>query len=154
MIMNRKSWYSKAKILEIKYEYPILRMTSRIQKNKQDFYDNSPYLHGSNGTYVENSSKFFNLKFLVYNIDPCHTELAPSVFERNIDEYIRGILMPRLGWQNMTQGRLSLLNDKIKEVKLKVITWDMEEYPIYRIYVPFDYNNSWETFFDNIYQDL
>lgn len=154
MIMNGKSWYSKAKILEIKYEYPILRTTSGVKKDKQDSYDNSPYLHGSNGTYVENSSKFFNLDFLVYSIDPCHTELPPSVFERDIDEYIRGILMPRLGWQKMTSPRLSLLNDKIKEVKLKVITWDMEEAPIHRNYVPFDFNNSWEAFLDDVFREF
>lgn len=152
--MDRKSWYSKAKILQIKYEDPILRMTSGVKKDNQGSYDNSPYLHGSNGTYVENSSKFFNLNFLVYNIDPCHTELAPSVFEQDINEYIRGILMPRLSWQKMTPVRLSLLNDKIKEVKLKVITWDMEEAPIYRNYVPFDYNNSWENFLDDVFHDL
>ena len=64
--MDRKSWYSKAKILQIKYEDPILRMTSGVKKDNQGSYDNSPYLHGSNGTYVENSSKFFNLNFLVY----------------------------------------------------------------------------------------
>ena len=154
MIMNRKSWYSKAKILEIKYEYPILRMTTGVKKDRQDSYDNSPYLHGSNGTYVENSNKFFNLNFLVYNIDPCHTELAPSVFEQDVNEYRREILMPRLDWQKMTLTRLSLLNDKIKEVKLKVITWDMEEVPIYRNYVPFDYNNSWENFLNDVFQDL
>lgn len=47
MTMNRTSWYSKAKILEVKYEYPILRMISGVKKDKQDFYDNSPFLHGS-----------------------------------------------------------------------------------------------------------
>ncbi|UVQ95109.1 hypothetical protein NXW23_11815 [Bacteroides caccae] len=62
--------------------------------------------------------------------------------------------MPRLDWQKMTLTRLSLLNDKIKEVKLKVITWDMEEVPIYRNYVPFDYNNSWENFLNDVFQDL
>lgn len=152
--MNGKSWYSKAKILEIKYEEPISRMTSGVKKDKQDSYDNSPYFYGSNGTYVENSSKFFNLDFLVYSMDPCHTELPPSVFKRDIDEYIRGTLMPRLGWRRMTLHRLTLLNDKIKEVKLKVITWDMKAAPIYRNYVPFDFNNTWEAFLDDVFRNL
>lgn len=150
--MNRTSWYSKAKILEVKYEYPILRMISGVKKDKQDFYDNSPFLHGSNGTYVENSSKFFNLHFIVYSIDPIHTELKPSVFEQDINDYMRYKLMPHYNWERMTTGRLEFLNNKLRDIKLKVITFDMEEAPIYRNYVPYDYNNRWEDFLDDTFQ--
>lgn len=150
--MNKKSWNSKAKILELKYEYPIQRMISGVKKDKQDFYDNSPFLHGSNGTYVENSNKFFNLYFIVYKIDPIHIELKPSVFTQDINDYIRYKLMPLYGWKKMTEERLESLNNKLKDIKLRVITFDMEEAPIYRNYVPYDYNNRWEDFLDDTFQ--
>lgn len=35
--MNRTSWYSKAKILEVKYEYPILRMISGVKRINKIF---------------------------------------------------------------------------------------------------------------------
>lgn len=152
--MIKNSWYSKAKILGIERVTPIQRIVTGVKKENQGYYESSPYLHGSNGTYGEHVNSYFGITFRVYQIDPSHPELTPEVFTHDIDKYIRENLMKRFGWEKMTENRLSLLNQKLNGHKLKVITWDMEKWPIYRNYVPYDYENKWECFLDYMFHDL
>lgn len=100
-----------------------------VKKENQGYYESSPYLHGSNGSYGEHVNSYFGITFRVYRIDPSHPELAPEIFSYDIDKYIRENLMKRFEWERMTENRLSLLNQKLNGHKLKVITWDMEKWP-------------------------
>lgn len=141
-------------ILGIERVKPGQRIITGVKKENQSYYESSPYLHGSNGTYGEHINPYLGLKFRVFKIDPIHTELKPCVFTQDIDKYIRENIMQRFGWERMTESRLSLLNQKLNGYKLKVITWDMSEAPIYRKYVPYDYQNKWECFLDDMFHDL
>ena len=120
--MIKNSWYSKAKILGIERVTPIQMVVTGVKKENQGYYESSPYLHGSNGSYGEHVNSYFG-------IDPSHPELAPEIFSYDIDKYIRENLMKRFEWERMTENRLSLLNQKLNGHKLKVITWDMEKWP-------------------------
>jgi len=42
----------------------------------------------------------------------------------------------------------------IKDKTLKVVTYDMEEAPLYREFVPEDYNNNWNAILDEILSKL
>ncbi len=152
--MIKNSWYSKAKILGIERVTPIQMVVTGVKKENQGYYESSPYLHGSNGSYGEHVNSYFGITFRVYRIDPSHPELAPEIFSYDIDKYIRENLMKRFEWERMTENRLSLLNQKLNGHKLKVITWDMEKWPIDRNYVPYDYQNKWEYFLDDMFHDL
>ena len=152
--MIKNSWYSKAKILGIERVSPIQRIVTGVKKGNQSYYESSPYLHGSNGTYGEHINPYFGLKFKVLKIDPIHTELKPWFFTQDIDKYICENIMPKFLWKKMTSERLDILNNKLRDHKLKVITWDMSEAPIYRNYVPYDYENKWECFLDDMFHDL
>lgn len=127
--MIKNSWYSKAKILGIERVTPIQMVVTGVKKENQGYYESSPYLHGSNGSYGEHVNSYFGITFRVYRIDPSHPELAPEIFSYDIDKYIRENLMKRFEWERMTENRLSLLNQKLNGHKLKVITWDMEKWP-------------------------
>lgn len=142
-----KSWYSKAKILGIFKEMPIQYMVSGIAKDRQGSYNHSYGLHGSNGTYVVNASACWRIKYRVYKIAPNREDAA--VFCSDIHAYITTELMPCRNWHRITSGRLEEINGKIKGVKLNVITYDMEEAPIYRTYVPDGYKN-WGDFLDTL----
>lgn len=127
--MIKNSWYSKAKILGIERVTPIQMVVTGVKKENQGYYESSPYLHSSNGSYGEHVNSYFGITFRVYRIDPSHPELAPEIFSYDIDKYIRENLMKRFEWERMTENRLSLLNQKLNGHKLKVITWDMEKWP-------------------------
>ena len=152
--MIKNSWYSKAMILGIERVKPIQRIITGVKKENQSYYESSPYLHGLNGTYGEHINPYLGLKFRVFKIDPIHTELKPCVFTQDIDKYIRENIMPKFIWEKMTSERLDILNNKLRGHKLRVITWDMSEAPIYRNYVPYDYENKWECFLDDMFHDL
>lgn len=143
--MEKQSWYSKCKILGIRKETPILRITSGIKKDRQEYYDNSPFLHGSNGTYAFHTPDFWAISYRVYKIAP-DIEGA-DLFTTDIHDYIAGSLMPRMKWSRISANRLDWLNGKIAGMKIKVITFDMDKAPIYREYIPFGYKN-WDEFLD------
>jgi len=119
--MIKNSWYSKAKILGIERVTPIQMVVTGVKKENQGYYESSPYLHGSNGSYGEHVNSYFGITFRVYRIDPSHPELAPEIFSYDIDKYIRENLMKRFEWERMTENRLSLLNQKLNGHKLGTV---------------------------------
>lgn len=86
-------------ILGIERVKPGQRIITGVKKENQSYYESSPYLHGSNGTYGEHINPYFGLKFRVFKIDPIHTELKPCVFTQDIDKYIRENIMPKFIWK-------------------------------------------------------
>lgn len=55
--------------------------------------------------------------------------------------------MLRMGWELISSNRLEWINGRIRGMKVKMITYDMDETPIYRNYIPVGYKN-WDEFLD------
>jgi hypothetical protein len=146
------SWKTDAKIIKISKEMPIQRMIQGISKQEQSSYNNSPFLHGSNGTYIENTNSFwcltFKVKRLAYEVD------KPEYLTLNIHNYITSKLMPKLGWEKITANRLAKINDMIKNKPLKVVTYDMDEPPIYREFIPEDSKSNWDSVLNELLSQL
>lgn len=146
------SWKTDAKIIKISKEMPIRRMFQGIPKQEQSSYDNSPFLHGSNGTYVENTNASwyltFRVKRLAYEVD------KPECFTIDIHQYITSKLMPKLGWEKITANRLTKVNDMIKNKPLKVVTYDMDKPPIHREFIPYGSNSSWDSILDELLSQI
>lgn len=64
MKIKRKIWNSPARLIDIHQESE-KAFVQGIKKDEQSLYDNSPYLFGSNGTYVGPEEKYYVLKFIV-----------------------------------------------------------------------------------------
>lgn len=140
-------WKSEAISLVISKEFPPCRIVTGIKKDQQVHYDNSYGLHGSNGTYVENVNQTWCLVFKVKRIG---IEVDTSAdFVIDIHKYITKKLMSQLGWGKITKERLEFLNNILKNKTLKVICRDLSIAPIYRNFVPLEYDN-WETALDTI----
>ena len=140
-------WKSEAISLVISKEFPPCRIVTGIKKDQQVHYDNSYGLHGSNGTYVENVNQTWCLVFKVKRIG---IEVDTSAdFIIDIHKYITKKLMSKLGWGKITKERLEFLNNILKNKTLKVICRDLSIAPIYRNFVPLEYDN-WETALDTI----
>jgi len=140
-------WKSEAISLVISKEFPPYRIVTGIKKDQQVHYDNSYGLHGSNGTYVENVNQTWCLVFKVKRIG---IEVDTSAdFIIDIHKYITKKLMSQLGWGKITKERLEFLNNILKNKTLKVICRDLSIAPIYRNFVPLEYDN-WETALDTI----
>lgn len=138
---------SEAISLVISKEFPPCRIVTGIKKDQQVHYDNSYGLHGSNGTYVENVNQTWCLVFKVKRIG---IEVDTSAdFIIDIHKYITKKLMSQLGWGKITKERLEFLNNILKNKTLKVICRDLSIAPIYRNFVPLEYDN-WETALDTI----
>lgn len=140
-------WKSEAISLVISKEFPPCRIVTGIKKDQQVHYDNSYGLHGSNGTYVENVNQTWCLVFKVKRIG---IEVDTSAdFIIDIHKYITKKLMSQLGWGKITKERLEFLNNILKNKTLKVICRDLSIAPIYRNFVPLEYDN-WETALNTI----
>lgn len=140
-------WKSEAISLVISKEFSPCRIVTGIKKDQQVHYDNSYGLHGSNGTYVENVNQTWCLVFKVKRIG---IEVDTSAdFIIDIHKYITKKLMSQLGWGKITKERLEFLNNILKNKTLKVICRDLSIAPIYRNFVPLEYDN-WETALDTI----
>ena len=140
-------WKSEAISLVISKEFPPCRIVTGIKRDQQVHYDNSYGLHGSNGTYVENVNQTWCLVFKVKRIG---IEVDTSAdFIIDIHKYITKKLMSQLGWGKITKERLEFLNNILKNKTLKVICRDLSIAPIYRNFVPLEYDN-WETALDTI----
>ena len=140
-------WKSEAISLVISKEFPPCRIVTGIKKDQQVHYDNSYGLHGSNGTYVENVNQTWCLVFKVKRIG---IEVDTSAdFIIDIHKYITKKLMSQLGWGKITKERLEFLNNILKNKTLKVICRDLSIAPIYRNFVPLEYDN-WETALDTM----
>jgi len=146
------SWKTDAKIIKISKEMPIQSMTQGVSKQEQSSYDNSPFLHGSNGTYIENTNPIwcltFKVKRLAYEVD------KPEYLTLNIHNYITSILMPKLGWEKITVNRLEKVNDMIKNKPLKVVTYDMDQDPIYREFIPDDSKSNWDSVLNELLSQI
>lgn len=148
---NLKDWKTEATLLEIKKEMPVVRMVSGIKKDRQPYYDNAPGIHGSNGTYAEYANPEWILKYRVkrlgIEIDSSEIMIEP------IHNYIEEKLKPRLDWGRITEQRLEKINELIHNKKLEIITYDMNEAPIYRNFKPLNFNN-WEEALNHFLRDL
>ena len=146
------SWKTDAKIIKISKEMPIQRMIQGVSKQEQSSYDNSPFLHGSNGTYKENTNPIwcltFKVKRLAYEVD------KPEYLTLNIHNYITSILLPKLGWEKITVNRLEKVNDMIKNKPLKVVTYDMDQDPIYREFIPDDSKSNWDSVLNELLSQI
>ena len=146
------SWRTDAKIIKISKEMPIQRMIQGVSKQEQSSYDNSPFLHGSNGTYKENTNPIwcltFKVKRLAYEVD------KPEYLTLDIHNYITSKLMPKLGWEKMTENRLAKVNDMIKNKLLKVVTYDIDKGPIYREFIPDDSNSNWDSVLNELLSQI
>ena len=140
-------WKSEAISLVISKEFPPCRIVTGIKKDQQVHYDNSYGLHGSNGTYVENVNQTWCLVFKVKRIGIEVDTSADLIID--IHKYITKKLMSQLGWGKITKERLEFLNNILKNKTLKVICRDLSIAPIYRNFVPLEYDN-WETALDTI----
>ena len=140
-------WKSEAISLVISKEFPPCRIVTGIKKDQQVHYDNSYGLHGSNGTYVENVNQTWCLVFKVKRIGIEVDTSADIIID--IHKYITKKLMSQLGWGKITKERLEFLNNILKNKTLKVICRDLSIAPIYRNFVPLEYDN-WETALDTI----
>ena len=72
----------------------------------------------------------------------------------NIHDYITCDLMPGMGWKRITSQRLNWIKSIIEKQQLDVVTFQMDEAPIYREYVPLDNNHSWYEYIDHIFSSV
>jgi len=144
------SWKTRATLISITKEMPIQHIVSGISKSQQSYYDASSTLHGSNGTYAENVNPYWCLNFRVKRLAYEVNESQKLSIE--IHDYITKEFMPSLGWNRITANRLDLINNCIKGKKVEVVTHDMEEAPIYRVFSP--ENSSWNDFLNNCFIEL
>lgn len=144
-------WNTEATLLNISKEYPVTRMYTGISRHLQNNYDLNPDLHGSNGSYVQNVNPEWTLLFRVKRAG-IESDTS-AVFAVNVHQFITNNLMPKLGWERITESRLENLNQSIRGKKIKVYTNDMEVAPIDRAFYPTDKNN-WEELLNDILEKL
>lgn len=147
-----KSWRSEAILLSIKKEMPLVHMVTGISKSQQPQYDAFPGVHGSNGTYVENTNPYWAL---TYRVKRLAFEVDQSAnLTIDVHDYMTNELMPKLGWERISENRLNHLNRCIKGKRTSVITYDMEEAPIFRSFYPENSKNSWNEFLNDCFRAL
>ena len=149
MKIKRKNWKSPARLIDIHQESE-KGFVQGIKKDEQPLYDNSPYLFGSNGTYVSPEEKYYVLKFKV--LRP-RQELFQSINEYiNVEKFIREYYLPKIQRERMSSKLLEEINQRIANLKLDVVTQDFDEYGAVSInatYVPIGFN-SWEGYLRKI----
>jgi hypothetical protein len=149
MKIKRKNWKSPARLIDIHQESE-KGFVQGIKKDEQPLYDNSPYLFGSNGTYVSPEEKYYVLKFKV--LRP-RQELFQSINEYiNVEKFIREYYLPKIQRERMSSKLLEEINQRIANLKLDVITHDFDEYGAVSInatYIPIGFN-SWEDYLRTI----
>ena len=91
MVKEYKTWKTKGKILSIKKEMPIIHIY-HSKKNLQDNWNNSPFVHGSNGTYAENANPSWILRIEIFS--PSNDDPEPLQIPIDIHDYITKSLMP------------------------------------------------------------
>lgn len=147
-----KSWRTEAILLSIKKEMPLVHMVTGISKSQQSHYDALPGVHGSNGTYVENANSYW---VLTYRVKRLAFEVDQSVnLTIDVHDYMTNELMPELGWERISENRLNHLNRCIKGKRTSVITYDMEEAPIFRSFYPENSKDSWNEFLNDCFKVL
>ena len=141
-----KEWRSKGRILSLTKEMPIAHMY-HAKKGEQPSYESSPFLHGSNGTYVENVQPYWSLNI---KIKRPSLEVAQP-FKTNIDihDYITQSLMPRLEWGRITEQRRERLNEILAGTDMELVTFDTTEAALYRNFLPVGFK-TWGDYLDSI----
>ena len=149
MKIKRKNWKSPARIIDIHQESE-KGFVQGIKKDEQSSYDNSPYLFGSNGTYVGPEEKYYVLKFKV--LRPRQELFQPINEYMNVEKLIREYYLPKMQRERMSSKLLEEINQRITNLKLDVVTRDFDKYGAVSInatYVPIGFN-SWEDYLRTI----
>ena len=99
MKTRRTDWKSPARIIDIHQESE-KGFVQGIKKDEQSSYDNSPYLFGSNGTYVGPEEKYYVLKFKV--LRPGQELFQPINGYINVEKLIREYYLPKMQRERMS----------------------------------------------------
>ena len=110
MKIKRKSWNSPARLIDIHQESE-KAFVQGIKKDEQSLYDNSPYLFGSNGTYVGPEEKYYVLKFKV--LRPRQELFQPINEYINVEKLIREYYLPKMQRERMSSKLLEEINQRI-----------------------------------------
>lgn len=146
LIVRHKNWKTKGKLESITKETPLLHVY-HAKKTEQDKWDSSPYFHGSNGTYVENAIMYWCLNLKIKR--PSYEVPHPIPYSVEIHNYITQTLMPKLGWERITQDRLKKLNNIIEGKTLELETTDTDQAALNREFKPVGFKD-WNDYLDSI----
>ena len=150
MKTRRTDWKSPARLIDIHQESE-KEFVQGIKKDEQSLYDNSPYLFGSNGTYVGSEEKYYVLKFTV--LRPGQELFQPiNEYNINVEKLIREYYLPKMQRERMSSKLLEEINQRITNLKLDVVTRDFDEYgavSIYATYKPIGFD-SWDDYLKSI----
>ena len=141
-----KTWKTKGRIMSLTKEMPIAHMY-HAKKGEQPSYENSPFVHGSNGTYVENVQPYWSLNIKIKR--PSLEVAQPIKTSIDIHDYITQSLMPRLEWGRITQQRLDWLNEILSGTDMELVTTDTTEAALYRNFLPVGFK-TWGEYLDSI----
>ena len=150
MKIKRKSWKSPARLIDIHQESE-KGFVQGIKKNEQSLYDNSPYLFGSNGTYVGPEEKYYVLKFKV--LRPRQELFQPINGYINVEKLIREYYLPKMQRERMSSKLLEEINERLSNTKLDVVTQDVDESgeaSVYAKYLPQGFD-SWEDYLKTVF---
>lgn len=149
MKVKRKVWKSTALLVDIHQESE-KGLIQGIKKAEQPFYDNTPYLYGSNGTYVGPEEKYFVLKYKV--LRPRQESFYSENRYTYIEKFIREQYLPKIQRERMSANLLEIINKKLSGIKMNVVTRDFDQYGAVSInatYLPLGFE-SWEEFLKTI----
>ena len=149
MKTRRTDWKSPARIIDIHQESE-KGFVQGIKKDEQSSYDNSPYLFGSNGTYVGPEEKYYVLKFKV--LRPRQELFQPINEYINVEKLIREYYLPKMQRERMSSKLLEEINQRITNLKLDVVTRDFDKYGAVSInatYNPIGFD-SWDDYLKSI----
>lgn len=119
-----KNWKTKGRILSLTKEMPVANIY-HAKKGEQPSYESSPFVHGSNGTYVENVQSYWSLNIKIKR--PSLEVSQPLKTNIDIHDYITQSLMPRLEWGRITEQRLKRLNEILAGKDMELVTTDTTE---------------------------
>ena len=114
MKIKRKNWNSPARLIDIHQESE-KEFVQGIKKDEQSSYDNSPYLFGTNGTYVGPEEKYYVLKFNV--LRPRQELFQPINGYINVERLIREYYLPKMQRERMSSKLLGKINQRITNLK-------------------------------------
>ena len=149
MKTRRTDWKSPARLIDIHQESE-KGFVQGIKKDEQPLYDNSPYLFGSNGTYVGPEEKYYVLKFKV--LRPGQELFQPINEYINVEKLIREYYLPKMQRERMSSKLLEEINQRITNLKLDVVTRDFDKYGAVSInatYNPIGFD-SWDDYLKSI----
>ena len=149
MKTRRTDWKSPARLIDIHQESE-KGFVQGIKKDEQSLYDNSPYLFGSNGTYVGPEEKYYVLKFKV--LRPRQELFQPINGYINVEKLIREYYLPKMQRERMSSKLLEEINQRITNLKLDVVTRDFDTYGAVSInatYKPIGFD-SWDDYLKSI----